>query len=335
MDHSDFPTGHLRHERVSQRPMRKDWSAMDSTAAKADGPISLDTTATPRECDAAPHGRERQTGGFRATARAARVRGAAIIDVADESAIRTVGTAGGMADQIRLYVVRCGAWRGGVHDRDERTVASGQFLLRYIGRPSHFRTAPHTSGNTVALPAVLCAPLLGDQGTAGPADPARVRLLVARANSVHETVTGLGPAAVQAAHSILIELAKATMMRRLDDVETQLALLAQTARNLTDSRLPDPELSPATLARGLNVSIRTLQRAFAVSGESVASYIRRRRLEEARLALTTPTCRRSISELAAHWQFADSSHFIRAFKKQYGQTPREYARSHKAGDRYP
>jgi len=33
------------------------------------------------------------------------------------------------------------------------------------------------------------------------------------------------------------------------------------------------------------------------------------------------------SEIAAHWQFADGSHFIRAFKKQYGQTPTAYARS--------
>jgi AraC family transcriptional regulator, positive regulator of tynA and feaB len=35
----------------------------------------------------------------------------------------------------------------------------------------------------------------------------------------------------------------------------------------------------------------------------------------------------NVSDLAAHWQFADSSHFIRAFKKHYGRTPTEYARS--------
>ncbi|MFG2884254.1 AraC family transcriptional regulator [Streptomyces sp. NPDC048297] len=29
--------------------------------------------------------------------------------------------------------------------------------------------------------------------------------------------------------------------------------------------------------------------------------------------------------LAAHWQFADTSRFTRAFKKHYGQTPTEYA----------
>lgn len=59
----------------------------------------------------------------------------------------------------------------------------------------------------------------------------------------------------------------------------------------------------------------------------MTAYIRQRRLEEARLALTAPSGRLSVSELAAHWQFADSSHFIRAFKKHYGRTPTEYARS--------
>jgi AraC-like DNA-binding protein len=81
------------------------------------------------------------------------------------------------------------------------------------------------------------------------------------------------------------------------------------------------------LARELNISVRTLHRAFAAVGEQVATYIRHRRLQEARLALTAPSGRLSISELAAHWQFADSSHFTRTFKNRYGQTPTEYARS--------
>jgi AraC family transcriptional activator of tynA and feaB len=85
------------------------------------------------------------------------------------------------------------------------------------------------------------------------------------------------------------------------------------------------------LARELHISVRTLQRAFNAAGETVISYIRQRRLEEARLALTTPSGRLSVSELAAHWQFTDSSHFTRAFKKHYGCTPTEYVRS-SAGD---
>ncbi|MFJ8312952.1 MULTISPECIES: AraC family transcriptional regulator [unclassified Streptomyces] len=39
-----------------------------------------------------------------------------------------------------------------------------------------------------------------------------------------------------------------------------------------------------------------------------------------------------MSELAAHRQFADSNHFVRAFKKHYGRTPTESARSTTTGE---
>jgi AraC family transcriptional regulator, positive regulator of tynA and feaB len=57
---------------------------------------------------------------------------------------------------------------------------------------------------------------------------------------------------------------------------------------IADSRLTDPELSPSSLARELNVSVRTLHRAFAAAEEPVAASIRRRRLRQARLELATP-----------------------------------------------
>ncbi|GLY83778.1 helix-turn-helix domain-containing protein [Actinoallomurus iriomotensis] len=98
---------------------------------------------------------------------------------------------------------------------------------------------------------------------------------------------------------------------------------------IADRHLTDPELSPASLARELNVSVRTLHRAFAATGESVAAYIRRRRLEQARLELAASLLRPSVSEVAARWQFADRSHFIRSFKKQYAQTPAEFAHAHR------
>lgn len=133
---------------------------------------------------------------------------------------------------------------------------------------------------------------------------------------------------MEAAHSTLIELTKPVPGGRFDDVEPELApALAQAAKNLVDSRLADPELSPAMLARELHTSVRTLERAFSVTGEPLTTYIRRRRLQEAWLALTAPSGRLSISELAAHRQFADGSHFTRASKKYYGQTPSEYVRS--------
>ncbi|MCZ9343622.1 helix-turn-helix domain-containing protein, partial [Streptomyces sp. TRM76130] len=124
---------------------------------------------------------------------------------------------------------------------------------------------------------------------------------------------GLGAAGVHAARETLVELARADVEGGLDDVEPLLSpALAQAARKLADRRLTDPDLSPAALARGLNVSARTLQRAFAHEGQSLSAYIRERRLDEARRALLTPHRRMTITEIAARWQFADSGHFARA-----------------------
>ena len=273
------------------------------------------------------------TGDFRVKSRATKVEDVAMTDLHGASAIRTEGPLDGVEDVVRLYVVQRGAWTlGGSHDRGECTISAGQFLLKHVAQPSHFETLPDTAAKILVLPAATLKPLLGGRMVSGPADSAEVRLLTAHTNMVHATMPDLAPAGVRAAHSTLIELAKAVARRRFDDAEPLLApALAQAAKDIAERRLAEPELSAAMLARELNVSARTLQRAFTAVGETVTSYIRQRRLEEARLALIAPSAALSVSEIAAYWQFADSSHFIRTFKKHYGRTPTEYARS-RAGD---
>ncbi|MFI9246417.1 helix-turn-helix domain-containing protein [Streptomyces sp. NPDC053086] len=258
-----------------------------------------------------------------------KVHGAAIADLHAASATRTADVQGGDQDLVAMYVVRRGTWTlGGPPGYGDQAVSAGRFLVRHLGRLTAFETTAHLTAKFLVLPPGELKPLVGNRAITGPADSAEMRLLTALTNMIHITVADLGPAGVAAAHGSLIELAKAVAKGRFDDVEPRLApALAQAAKDLADRRLADPELSPAMLARELNVSVRTLHRAFAAVGEQVTTYIRHRRLHEARLALTAPSGRLSISELAAHWQFADGSHFTRAFKKHYGQTPTEYARS--------
>ncbi|MEU9133760.1 helix-turn-helix domain-containing protein [Kitasatospora sp. NPDC048540] len=268
-------------------------------------------------------------GDFRVRGNVAKVHGAAIADLHAASATRTADVPGGDQDLVAMYVVRRGAWTlEGPPGYGDRTVSAGQFLVRHLGRLTAFETTAHLTAKFLVLPPGELKPLLGTRVITGPADSAEMRLLTALTDMIHMTVVDLGPAGVAAAQGTLVELAKAVVKGRFDDVEPRLApALTQAAKDLADRRLADPELSPAVLARELNVSVRTLHRAFAAVGEQVTTYIRHRRLHEARLALAAPSGRLSISELAAHWQFADGSHFTRAFKKHYGQTPTEYARS--------
>ncbi|MFC3996271.1 helix-turn-helix domain-containing protein [Nocardiopsis sediminis] len=270
------------------------------------------------------------TGEFRVGVHAAKVRDTVIADLHSASiAGRTQGVRDRGDDRVLIHVLRRGAWRfSGPRDDGEITVPAGRFIARHNGPPAQFEVEPHTKATVLILPASVLRPMAGDRPTVGAAVSTEMRVLMAHAGMVAESVNDFTPAGAQAARDALIELVKGVLRQEVDDKEPRLATaLAQAAKDVVDGRLDDPDLSPSSLARELNISIRTLHRAFSAAEESVGAYIRRRRLEQARLQLAAPFDRPSVSELAARWHFADSSHFIRAFKRQYGQTPARFARS--------
>ncbi|WP_079146961.1 helix-turn-helix domain-containing protein [Streptomyces griseochromogenes] len=94
---------------------------------------------------------------------------------------------------------------------------------------------------------------------------------------------------------------------------------------------PDParrQPAPALCRPGC----RPLHGAFTASGASVMEHVRRRRLERARADLLSTTW--TVSEIAARRHFTDSSHFIRACRKRYGETPTASRRSQQAVAHY-
>ncbi|MFG2847140.1 helix-turn-helix domain-containing protein [Kitasatospora sp. NPDC048296] len=267
-------------------------------------------------------------GEFRISARAVLAHESVVADVRSESLVGTNGSALDQGDDlVLLHAVTRNAWDF-TRRRDGRlTVPTGDFMLQRSGPPT-FEVARQARATVLILPARALGPLIGDRLVTGSSAAAEARLLLGHARLVSRTAPDLSPSGALAAHLALIELVRGVLRQRPDGTEPAHApALAQAARDLADARLTDPELSPALLARELSVSVRTLHRAFAGAEETVAGYIRRRRLEHARTALLSTTGRPSISGLAAYWQFADSSHFSRAFKRHYGQTPAEFARA--------
>lgn len=91
-------------------------------------------------------------GDFRVRSRAAKVRDVTIIDVHGVSPVRAEGTHDDDGDQVWLYVVRRGSWTVDGPSDHEYTVSAGQFLLRHVGRPSHFETVPHTTAKKSSCP---------------------------------------------------------------------------------------------------------------------------------------------------------------------------------------
>lgn len=146
----------------------------------------------------------------------------------------------------------------------------------------------------------------------------------------HESFSHLGRNAGQEAG---IQLVSALIGEaKFDEPAVHSTVTLHAARLFIDAHLTDPELSPAMVALNLHISIRTLHRAFGSVDDSVMAYVRRQRLRGAKAALAVPGAR--VVEVAAWWQFSNSSHFIRNFKAAYGITPASYIKEVHASDRW-
>ncbi len=90
----------------------------------------------------------------------------------------------------------------------------------------------------------------------------------------------------------------------------------------------DPMLTPASIAAQLNTSLRQLYRAFNGT-ESPAARIRRRRLERAAELLASRPARPHVEQVATQCGFASAEYFSRAFRREFGLSPRAYRSAHK------
>jgi AraC family transcriptional regulator, positive regulator of tynA and feaB len=93
-------------------------------------------------------------------------------------------------------------------------------------------------------------------------------------------------------------------------------------RDYIEDHLTDPQLDTAAIARSASISVRSLYLLFEARGETVSRYVKRRRLARARSELERPTDL-TVAAVALRWGFNDHAAFSRAFRAQYGITPRD------------
>jgi AraC-like DNA-binding protein len=128
--------------------------------------------------------------------------------------------------------------------------------------------------------------------------------------------------------SCVIDLAELLLQESLDDAITtaggERTLLMRITAYL-EQRLHDPGLCPEQIAKAHHISTRYLSKLFAAEETTVMTWVRERRLERCRSDLVDPRLRdRPIAAVAARWGFLQPAHFSRAFRAQYGTSPREY-----------
>lgn len=95
-----------------------------------------------------------------------------------------------------------------------------------------------------------------------------------------------------------------------------------------EARLEDPDVSLADVAAEQGLSVRYVQKLFEESGQSFTNYLRKRRLEQSRADLANQlNVDISITSICFRWGFNDAATFSRAFREEFGQSPREYRRA--------
>jgi len=226
---------------------------------------------------------------------------------------------------VVVHVMRCGEM---ILKQDRRvSVTPGTLCIRDALLPWEFS---YSAGSRMQVVLIPRRALVGVGGlreipalTVVPQSLPEARLLTAHLKLAQENLAGMTAAGVHASRQAAAELVAGVLVGRAASTDPAFASsLHLAARRLVESQLPTGDLSPALVAKGVGVSVRTLHRAFAGSGESLTSYARRRRLERARDDLLfLDGGRRTVTEIAARWHFADASHFSRSFKSHFGLLP--------------
>jgi len=208
-------------------------------------------------------------------------------------------------DTRRPYEVSCGVGR----DRPTR-------VLTFMFPPS---LLPLPRSKLRALAATRMA------ATAGLGDLTSRFLLQLARNVEHYS-----PAEAARLSTAALEVLATRLARELDADDWQTPeirrhALLTTVQAFIQQHLGDPRLSPAMVAAAHHMSLRSLHQLFHDEGLTVASWIRRRRLERCRRDLADPAlAARPVAAIAARWGFTSAADFSRAFRAVHGLTPSEY-----------
>jgi len=139
--------------------------------------------------------------------------------------------------------------------------------------------------------------------------------------ALSSTIDSLPLGALPAARNATIELLAAALQTPALGPHSTGATRS-TAETYIERNLRENRLSAGEISRAIGVSVRSLQRAFEESGDSVSAFIRLRRLARARDDLTSGL---TVSQVARRWHYTDPSHFSRSFKRHFGVNPSDLA----------
>jgi AraC-like DNA-binding protein len=219
------------------------------------------------------------------------------------------------------------------HYGHETTIDDGDFTLSDNAEPHHLRLQGPADVIILRCPPDVLKPYLPSPerlcGRRLPAHEGFTRTAAAMMRSlVDQLEHGVSPQFNQrVVHNVLEVMATSYALVFDEGVPDRSIAGARRmqARRFIEAHLKEPDLTAAAVAQAVEVSPRYLRMVFATEHETVSEYILRRRLEEsARLLASSLWLGHTITEIAFANGFNSSPHFTRAFRRQYGITPRQY-----------
>ncbi|RAJ32008.1 AraC-like DNA-binding protein [Kitasatospora sp. SolWspMP-SS2h] len=150
--------------------------------------------------------------------------------------------------------------------------------------------------------------------------------------SLDRQAAHLGPAAAERLGPVVLDLVAAWLAEEIEATgelppTARRRALVENVRAFVRRNLHDPALTPALIAGAHHVSVSYLHRVFTEEndGETVAAWIRRRRLERAHRDLADPALRGTpVHVLAVRCGIPRPDAFSRAFRAAYGLSPRDH-----------
>ena len=214
---------------------------------------------------------------------------------------------------------------------DTVRLAPGDAVVWDSTRTARFDVPGRLSKRSLLIPRAALAEVSGGAWATPGAVLERGRPAIALLTGYLDTLAGilpgLDPAAVVAARNATLELVLGVLRPAASGGVRDLPLRAAMERFI-EQHLTSMAITPERIACEHGVSVRTVNRIFSTTGDTVGGVIRSRRLAHARDELTTGA--EPISVIAHRWGFFDSSHFHRAFKASYGLSPRDYRASRRS-----
>ena len=215
----------------------------------------------------------------------------------------------------------------------EFVVSAGSLATSHSDRP--YKTAPTTEAGfhlrLVKIPFARCKALIEREQdlSARPlhVEPGLTTLFADYFESFVEQAPHLHGVGAEAAVQTLAQLAiiargmaSPQEQRGRDAIRTG---LLQRARQTIENNISRSDLSPATIASLLGISVRQLHLLFEPTGTTYARYVLSRRLEHARLLLSQVPPR-PVADIAFACGFDGLSTFYRSFRTAFGLSPADF-----------